>query len=309
MMDWIVITLKRNKCKRQEFGLIFNILMKNMKCCFTYIMHTKNAKNKKIKIFKFSLALYQILFRIYSGLCKKNLVHVGSKCTILEISSQLWPCRRAGKELLFSDSAASVDSKITDHRILPRPCSRDGPFATGLLQRSTWRGPEEPTRSTLRCHEGCCTTHPGPPSAKSRDQRNPCEAALAWWAVASAIQAAASRSGVYTVLLPRIWRVTSLQSAQLRDAHSFDRLPPGCFSSHAPGPCQLAPGLSRFPLLPRGTVSRLVFGIPASVFLVLGRNWKPTYLILPLDCQLSHYPFNNNWLIIYFIISLYFVNC
>ena len=31
---------------------------------------------------------------------------------------------------------------ITDHRILPRPCSRDGPFATGLLQRSTRRGPK-----------------------------------------------------------------------------------------------------------------------------------------------------------------------
>ena len=60
-----------------------------MQCCFTYIMHTKDAKNKKIKIFKFSLALYQILFIMYSGLCKKNLVLVGSKCTILEISSQL----------------------------------------------------------------------------------------------------------------------------------------------------------------------------------------------------------------------------
>ena len=48
-------------------------------------MHTKDAKNKKIKIFKFSLALYQILFRMYSGPCKKNLVLVGSKCTILEV--------------------------------------------------------------------------------------------------------------------------------------------------------------------------------------------------------------------------------
>ena len=43
-----------------------------MQCCFTYTMHTKDAKNKKIKIFKFSLALYQILFRMYSGLCKKK---------------------------------------------------------------------------------------------------------------------------------------------------------------------------------------------------------------------------------------------
>ena len=85
MMDWIVITLEQNKCKKQEFGLIFNILMKNMKCCFTYIMHTKDAKNKKIKIFKFSLALYQILFRMYSGLCKKKLVLVGSKCTIVGV--------------------------------------------------------------------------------------------------------------------------------------------------------------------------------------------------------------------------------
>ena len=48
-------------------------------------MHTKDAKNKKIKIFKFSLALYQILFRMYSGLCKKNLVLVGSKCTIVGV--------------------------------------------------------------------------------------------------------------------------------------------------------------------------------------------------------------------------------
>ena len=76
---------------------------------------------------------------------------------------------------------------------------------------------------------------------------------------------AASRSGVYTVLLPRIWRVTSLQSAHLRGAHSFDRLPPGYFSSHAPGRWQLAHGHSRFPLLPRGTVSRPVFVILASV--------------------------------------------
>ena len=55
----------------------------------TYIMHTKDAINKKIKIFKFSLALYQILFRMYSRLCKKHLVLVGSKCTIIELSSQL----------------------------------------------------------------------------------------------------------------------------------------------------------------------------------------------------------------------------
>ena len=94
----------------------------------------------------------------------------------------------------FPDSAAAVDSKIPDHRILPCPGSRDGPFATGLLQRSTWRGPEEPTRPALRCHEGCRTTHPGAPSAKSRDQRNPYEVALAWYAVACAIQA----------LLPRV---------------------------------------------------------------------------------------------------------
>ena len=98
---------------------------------------------------------------------------------------------------------------------------------------------------------------------------------------------AASRSGVYMVLLPRIWRATSLQSAQLRDAHSFDRLPLGYFSSHAPGRWQLAPRRSWFPLLPRGTVSRPVFMILASVFSVLGRNWKPTYLILPLDCLAS----------------------
>ena len=34
---------------------------------------------------------------------------------------------------------------------------------------------------------------------------------------------------------PPIWRLTSLLSAQLRDALSFDRLPPGYFSSLAPG--------------------------------------------------------------------------
>ena len=61
-------------------------------------MHTKDAKNKKIKIFKFSLALYQISFRMYSGLCKKNLVLVGSKCTILELSFQLYI---DNKSLLF----------------------------------------------------------------------------------------------------------------------------------------------------------------------------------------------------------------
>ena len=64
--------------------------------------------------------------------------------------------------------------------------------------RSTWRGPEESTRPALRCHEGCCSTHPGPPSAKSRDQRNPCEAALAWCAIASAIQALLPRVPVST---------------------------------------------------------------------------------------------------------------
>ena len=49
-------------------------------------MHTKDVKNKKIKIFKFSLALYQILFRMYSGLCKKNLVLVGTICMVLGFS-------------------------------------------------------------------------------------------------------------------------------------------------------------------------------------------------------------------------------
>ena len=42
-----------------------------------------------------------------------------------------------------------------------------------------------------------------------------------------------------------------------------------------------------FPLLPRGTVFRSIFVIPASVFPVIGRNWKPTYLILSLDWLVS----------------------
>ena len=37
-----------------------------------------------------------------------------------------------------------------------------------------------------------------------------------------------------------------------------------------------APGRSRFPLRLRGIVSRPIFVIPASVFPVLGRNWKHT---------------------------------
>ena len=41
----------------------------------------------------------------------------------------------------------------------------------------------------------------------------------------------------------------------------------------------LASGRSRFPPLPRGTVSRSIIGIPASVLPDLWRNLKPTYLI------------------------------
>ena len=63
---------------------------------------------------------------------------------------------------------------------------------------ATWRGPEEPTRPVFRFHEGCCTTYPGAPSAESRDQRNSCEAALAWYAVMSAIQALLPRVPVST---------------------------------------------------------------------------------------------------------------
>ena len=104
-------------------------------------------------------------------------------------SSSIRPCRRAGQDLLFPDSTASFDTKITDHWVLPRPCPCNDPIAIGLLQRSTWRGPEEPTRPALQRHEGCCTTYSGAPSAESRDQRNLCEAALAWYAVESSIQA------------------------------------------------------------------------------------------------------------------------
>ena len=93
---------------------------------------------------------------------------------------------------------------------------------------------------------------------------------------------AALCSGIYAVLLPRIWRL--LHSSQLNWGTLTALIG---FSSHAPGQWQLAPGRSWFPLLPCGTVSRSIFVIPASVFPVLGRNWKPTYLILPLDCLFS----------------------
>ena len=60
----------------------------NEKCAMPFYIHNahKDAKNKKIKIFKFSLALYQILFKMYSGLCKKNLVLVGTICMVLGFS-------------------------------------------------------------------------------------------------------------------------------------------------------------------------------------------------------------------------------
>ena len=67
-------------------------------------------------------------------------------------------------------------------------------YCNGLLGG----GPEVPTRPAPLCHEGCCTTYPGAPSAKSRDQRNSYEAALAWYAVASAIQALLPRVPVST---------------------------------------------------------------------------------------------------------------
>ena len=78
---------------------------------------------------------------------------------------------------------------------------------------------------------------------------------------------------------PRIWRATSLQSAQMRDAnsHSFNQLPPGYFSSHVPGLWGLAPGVRGPSPLPRGTVFRPVFVIPSSVISVFRKKLK-TYL-------------------------------
>ena len=90
---------------------------------------------------------------------------LGKRCWKLEISPTIVDIRPLQRE------RGNCKATITTRR--------PNNIATGLLQRSTWRGPEEPTRPALRCHEGCCTTYPGPPSAKSRDQRNPCEAALA----------------------------------------------------------------------------------------------------------------------------------
>ena len=129
---------------------------------------------------------------------------------------------------------------------------------------------------------------PGAPSAKSRDQWNSCEAALAWYAVASAIQA----------LLPRVPMSTRFCSPVSGGLLHSSQLNWGTLSTSigcrrvTSSPTYLngdnwPPGRSRFPLLPRGTVSRPVFVILASVFPVLGRNWKPTYSILPLDCLVS----------------------
>ena len=99
------------------------------------------------------------------------------------------PCHQVGKDMLFLDSTASVDSKITDHRVPLCPCLCDGPIATGLFQGTSWRGSKRPTWLVHRCHEGCCTTHPCAPSAESRDQWNSCEATrLHWLDIPSRVQ-------------------------------------------------------------------------------------------------------------------------
>ena len=107
------------------------------------------------------------------------------------ISSANNVARLARTYILFTDSKASTDSRITVHQVLSCPCVCSGPIATGLLQWTTQMGPKG--WSTGRYHEGCFTSHFCSPSAESR--------ALAWYAVASS-NFVATRSDVYTVLFP-----------------------------------------------------------------------------------------------------------
>ena len=94
-----------------------------------------------------------VFYYIYNKWRKDNILSFGPIDVMKKLSSHhsrfvIWPhhrsghqfcwsCRRAGKDLLFPDSTAWCDTKITGHWVPPRPCPCNGLIVTGLWQRST----------------------------------------------------------------------------------------------------------------------------------------------------------------------------
>ena len=188
------------------------------------------------------------------------------------------------KYVLLSHSSAPVYPSVAHCGFFARPGPSTDSDATGLLQRTPRWGTKVSPQPVVSRPAGCSSFDSAASSHQQCRKRDSHRAALAGCSCEGDFQAVLARSSVSS------WVGSALPDPVLHTSQLYRRTLSSPFGRHGHGVCAWIADVDNWtsgvrrtsPLRLHGTVSRLIFAIPGSVFWLSDVDSKLICLILPV---------------------------